>query len=485
MKLSEILQDLDGVRFHADASMEIIGLENDSRAVEPGFAFVAVRGFETDGHKYIPQAVERGAAVVICEEAPTVEVPYVLVPDSRKALARTACRFYGDPSSKMTVIGVTGTNGKTTTTYLVKHLLEEILHAKVGLIGTNGNMIGQETLHSERTTPESIELQRLFAQMLAAGCTHVVMEVSSHALDLGRVEGVHFAVGSFTNLTQDHLDYHKTMENYAAAKAKLFAVCSKAVINLDDPWGQFMVDHANGETLTYGVTNPKADLRAEEIVHKASGVTFRAVYKGESVPVQLAIPGTFSVYNALGVLGNMLQLGISLEDSAKAMATATGVKGRVEVVPTDGDYTILIDYAHTPDALDNVLTAMREVTQGRLVVLFGCGGDRDRTKRPKMGKIAAEKADFVIVTSDNPRTEDPEAIISEILAGMEHTQTPKQVICNRPEAIEWAITHHQPGDVIILAGKGHEDYQIIGKEKFHMDEREIVAEILKRRRENR
>ncbi len=485
MKLSEILNNIDPISVAADGETEITDVVNDSRAVTPGSLFVAVRGFETDGHRYIPQAVAQGAAAVVCEEEPAVPVPYVLVKNSRKALARSACRFFGDPSSKMTVIGVTGTNGKTTTTYLVKHLLEEVLGAKVGLIGTNGNMIGSELLHSERTTPESRDLQALLAQMAQAGCTHVVMEVSSHALDLDRVDSVHYQVGMFTNLTQDHLDYHKTMENYAAAKAKLFTMCAKGVVNRDDPWAGEMLAQATCPVLTYGVKDGGADLTARDIRYSAAGVHFTAVYGGEQVPVSLAIPGTFSVYNALGVLACMLQLGISLREAAAAMATATGVKGRVEVVPTDGDYTILIDYAHTPDALENVLTSMRAVTNGRLVALFGCGGDRDRTKRPLMGRIAAECADFVVVTSDNPRTEEPEAIIQEILAGMEHTSTPRQVIVNRPEAIAWAIEHHQPGDVIVLAGKGHEDYQIIGKTKIHMDEREIVAEILKRRRERK
>ena len=483
MKLSQILNGLDILASTAEPELEVTDVVNDSRTVTPGAVFVAVRGFETDGHRFIPQAVSAGAAVVICEESPAVPVPYVLVADSRHALAVTARNFFGDPSSKLCVIGVTGTNGKTTTTYLIKHLLEEILHAKVGLIGTNGNMIGDEMLHSERTTPESRDLQELFTRMLEAGCTHVVMEVSSHALDLGRVEGIHFAVGIFTNLTQDHLDYHKTMENYAAAKAKLFSMCDKGVVNLDDAWSDFMLERAKCPVLTYSVKSNRGDLAAHDIKYSASGVKFCAVHGATIQPVSLAIPGTFSVYNALGVLACMLQLGISLQDAAEAMATATGVKGRVEVVPTDGDYTILIDYAHTPDALENVLRSMREVTEGRLVALFGCGGDRDRTKRPIMGRIAAELADFVVVTSDNPRTEEPEAIVADILEGMKDSGTPRQVIVNRPAAIEWAIEHHEPGDVIILAGKGHEDYQILGKTKIHMDEREIVADVLKRRRE--
>lgn len=484
MKLSQILNALDVLELRADPELDVCDVAYDSRKVTAGSVFTAVRGFETDGHKYIPQAVERGAAVVICEEAPAVPVPYVLVKDSRRALALASQAFFGDPSAKMCVIGVTGTNGKTTSTYLLKHLLEETLHGKVGLIGTNGNMIGGETLPSEHTTPESRDLQALFAEMLEKGCTHVVMEVSSHSLDLGRVDGVHFAVGLFTNLTQDHLDYHKTMENYAAAKAKLFARCEKAAVNLDDAWSDFMRERAACPVLTYSAKSDAADLVARDIQYTAAGVKFCAVQETSIERVKLGIPGTFSVYNALGVLACMRLLGVSLKDAAAAMATASGVKGRVEVVPTDGDYTVLIDYAHTPDALENVLQSMHVVTRGRLVALFGCGGDRDKTKRPKMGKIAADLADLVIVTSDNPRTEDPEAIIADILAGIPKG-TAMEVIPDRRQAIAWAIEHHQPGDVIVLAGKGHEDYQIIGKTKYHLDEREVVAEILEKRRKEK
>lgn len=482
MKLKELVEEITVLSVHADLEQEVSYITNDSRAVTPGSVFVAVKGLAADGHKFIPQAVEKGASVIFCQEPPTVDVDYILVQDSRNALAMGAKVLYGDPSKKMQVIGVTGTNGKTTTTNLLKHILEDTLHAKVGLIGTNGNLIGDELLHTERTTPESCELQALFAQMVDAGCTHVVMEVSSHALDQGRVDGTDFDVGVFTNLTQDHLDYHHTMENYAEAKAKLFTRCKKGVVNVDDHWSETMMNAATCPISTYAV-NQNANFKAENVVHTASGVSFDLQYGGETVHAKLAIPGTFSVYNALTVLATAVQLGIDLKDACASLATATGVKGRVEVVPTDGDYTILIDYAHTPDALENVLRSMREVTTGRLVVLFGCGGDRDRTKRPIMGKIAGDHADLAIVTSDNPRTEDPDMIIADILEGMKECKAEMQVIPNRPKAIEWAIENHRAGDVIILAGKGHEDYQVIGTEKIHMDEREIVAEILERRRD--
>ena len=484
MKLEELLRDVEVTELRAPGELEISDVAYDSRRVTPGAAFVAIRGFESDGHRYIPQAAEKGAACVICEEKPAADVPYVIVKDSRIALAMVSRNFYRDPGSEMVLIGVTGTNGKTTTTYLVKHLLEQKRGATVGLIGTNGNMIGSEFLHTERTTPESCELQKLLREMADAGCTHVVMEVSSHSLVLHRVAGLHFAVGIFTNLTQDHLDFHKTMDEYARAKSLLFSMCDRAVINLDDDWSGFMLEHCPCPAITFS-EGERGDLTAHDIALSSAGVAFTAAYHGEGERVKLGIPGLFSVYNALGVIGTGLSLGIELAECADSLASARGVKGRVEVVPTDGDYTILIDYAHTPDALENVLKSMRRVAKGRLVALFGCGGDRDRTKRPIMGRIAAENADFVVVTSDNPRTEQPEAIIADIVAGMEGTSTPREVITGRPEAIEWAITNHQPGDVIVLAGKGHEDYQIVGHEKHHMDEREIVAGILEKRKTDR
>ena len=484
MKLAELLKDIEVRELCAPPELEISDVAYDSRQAREGGVFVAIRGFESDGHRYIPQAVANGAACVICEEKPSLDVPYVIVEDSRLALAIASKNLFGNPGGEMAIIGVTGTNGKTTTTYLIKHLLEQKKGATVGLIGTNGNMIGSEFLHTERTTPESYELQKLLREMADAGCTHVVMEVSSHSLVLNRVAGLRFAVGIFTNLTQDHLDFHKTMDEYARAKSLLFSMCDAAVINLDDEWSGFMLERCKCPALTFS-EGERGDLTASGIGLSASGVKFKARYRGETEDVKLGIPGLFSVYNALGVMGAGLSLGISLHDCADSLASAKGVKGRVEVVPTDGDYTILIDYAHTPDALENVLKSMRRVTKGRLVALFGCGGDRDRTKRPIMGRIAAENADFVVVTSDNPRTEDPEAIIADIVAGMEHTSTPREVITGRPEAIEWAIEHHEPGDVIVLAGKGHEDYQIVGREKHHMDEREIVADILKKRKKDR
>ena len=481
MKLSELLKDIDVLTFAAPSECEIGGVSYDSRKVKPGDVFVAISGFETDGYKYIPSAVEKGAAVVISDRVPQVDIPYVLVRDCRRALALLSRNFFGDPAGEMQIIGITGTNGKTTTTYLLKHLLEDTIGAKVGLIGTNGNMIGSEFIHTERTTPESFELQQLFAEMKSAGCTHVVMEVSSHSLVLSRVAGIDFAVGAFTNLTQDHLDFHHTMDEYAAAKAMLFSVCRVGCINIDDKWADNMMKNAPCRLLTYSADGKEASLAAENIKLSAKGVSFTASCDGKRADVSLAIPGKFSVYNALNTIAVGLALGINLDDCAKAMKTAHGVKGRMELVPTDGDYTIVIDYAHTPDALENALKALRADHNGRLVALFGCGGDRDRTKRPIMGAIAADNADFVIVTSDNPRTEQPQSIIDEILVGLEGKKTEHIAICDRAEAIKWAIDNHRANDVILLAGKGHEDYQVVGHEKHHMDEREIVAEHIEKR----
>lgn len=482
MKLSQIIKNLDIIACTADTDSEITGICYDSRAAKPGDMFVAIRGFESDGHKYIPSAVSKGASVILCEIPPEDGTPYVQVADCRYALAVASRDFFGDPASEMTMIGLTGTNGKTTSSYLIKHMLEAKLDAKVGLVGTNGNMIGDEFIPSDRTTPESYELQRLFREMADAGCTHVVMEVSSHSLILSRVVGIHFDVALFTNLTQDHLDFHGTMEEYARAKSLLFAQSSVGWINADDRWAQFMLDRAKCPTHIYSADLSSAELFARDIRLSATGVRFAAVHGDELALVKLNIPGMFSVHNALGVIAAGLSLGISLSDCADALASAKGVKGRVEVVPTDGDYAILIDYAHTPDALENVLKTLKPVTRGRLIAVFGCGGDRDKQKRPIMGAIAAETADICVVTSDNPRTEDPDTIISEILPGMQaYKHTKVKAITDRVKAIHWAIDTALPGDVVLLAGKGHEDYQEINHEKRHMDEREIVADYLEER----
>ena len=479
MKLRELLTGVPICAGSADLEMEISGVSYDSRTTQPGDLFVAMTGFATDGHQYIGKALANGAAAVLCQQRPAEACAYVQTEDSRRALAVIGGNWFGHPAEEMTMIAVTGTCGKTTTTYLLKAILEQARGVKVGLIGTNQNMIGSDVIPTERTTPESFEVQKLFREMADAGCTHVVMETSSHALYLDRVYGVHYDVGIFTNLTQDHLDFHKTMENYCDAKAILFRNCDVGVYNADDPWSNRLMEGATCSAFSYA-RDADADLRAEHIDLGADHISFDAVTADERVKIKVGIPGGFMVYNTLDVLGAALQLGISLEESARVLARVPHVKGRVEVVPTPGkDYTILIDYAHSPDGLENVLSSVRGFAKGRTVAVFGCGGDRDRTKRPKMGRIAAQLADFVVVTSDNPRTEDPMAIIREILPGMEGTQTPYVVVENRIEAIHYAMDHARKDDVIVLCGKGHETYQVVGTEKHHLDEREVVADHLK------
>ena len=476
MKLKELLQGLEPLKIHADLEQEITGVCYDSRQVQPGNLFIAISGFAVDGHRFIPMALEKGAAVIFCEQIPVQDCSYVQLSNTRKALALAGANWFGHPAEQMTMIGVTGTNGKTTSTYLLKHILEQTQGAKVGLVGTIQNMIGDEVLYTERTTPESFELQALFRQMLDAGCTHVIMEVSSHALVLDRVGGVRFRTGIFTNLTQDHLDFHHTMEEYRKAKSMLFSVCDYGVINVDDDYAAKIVEEAKCPVLTYSAGKTQADLMASAAELHADCVRFLASYQGKEEKMELGIPGAFSVYNALGVIGAALTLGVSLEQIADTLATAKGVKGRAEVVPTPGkDYTVLIDYSHTPDSLENILNTTREFCKGRLIAVFGCGGDRDPIKRPIMGRIAAQLADLVVVTSDNPRTEDPMKILDQILVGVQELDTPYMVIENRRQAIRWAMDNADAGDVIVLAGKGHETYQEIGHEKFHLDEREEVA----------
>ena len=473
MKLKELLRDIPVLEATADPETEIADIRYDSRAVEKGDLFVAVEGFASDGHRFIPMAAEKGAAAVLCSKRPEADIPYILTDDTRRGLALVSAAFFGYPAERLCMIGVTGTNGKTTSTTLIKHILKDCLGAKVGLIGTIANFIGDEEYPAARTTPESYDLQKLLRRMADAGCTYAVMEVSSHALFLNRTAGIRFRAGVFTNLTQDHLDFHKTMKNYAEAKALLFSVCDSAALNTDDAWSTFMAQRAKCPVLAFG-THGGEDLAAAEIEYSASGVSFTASLGNQRARVQLGIPGSFSVSNALTALAAGALLDIPLDEMAASLARAKGVKGRVEVVPTPEEFTIVIDYAHTPDALEKVLKTMKAVTPGRVVAVFGCGGDRDSTKRPIMGRVAAENADFSVITSDNPRTEEPEAIIGDILAGMP-PDAPKMVIPDRREAIAWAMDHHEPGDVIVLAGKGHETYQEVNGVKNHMDEREIVA----------
>ena len=475
MKLRELLKDIPVLETTADPELEITGVVYDSRKAAPGVLFVAVSGFASDGNRFIPMAMEKGAAAVVTAKRPEGEVPYVLVSSDRLALALIAANYYDHPARKMTIIGVTGTNGKTSVTLLVKHVLEVCLGAKVGLIGTMENLIGTESIPTERTTPESFELQGLFARMYEAGCSHVVMEVSSHALALERVGGIRFQVAAFTNLTEDHLDFHKTMEAYCDAKAELFRRCDRAVVNLDDSYGPRMLSGCCCPVVTTSVRE-QADIQARNVELHSQGIRFTAAREGETVAVELPIPGRFTVYNALTVLGIALSLGIPMEACARALSGAKGVKGRIEVVPTPNEpYTVLIDYAHTPDGLENILRSVRDFCRGRVIAVFGCGGDRDPMKRPIMGHIGVGLSDFAVITSDNPRTEEPMAIIRDILKGVNQEDGEYIVIEDRRKAIRYAMDIGKKDDIIILAGKGHETYQDIGGRKYHLDEREEVT----------
>lgn len=479
MLLKELLKDIPVLECTADQEDEITAICYDSRKAEPGCLFVAVSGFAADGNRFIPMALERGAAAVVTAKKPEGEVPYILVESDRLALALLACNFYGNPARQMTMVGITGTNGKTSSTLLLKQVLEQVQGAKVGLVGTMANMIGQEIIPTERTTPESLDLQALFARMRDAGCTHVIMEVSSHALTLERVGGVHYDVAAFTNLTEDHLDFHKTMDAYCDAKAELFRRCSRAVINVDDPYAPRMLSAAACPVLTTSA-HTRAGLYAEHVQLHSDSIRFTAVSGEERAEVMLPIPGRFTVYNALTVLGVARSLGVPLREAADALRQVRGVKGRIEVVPTPGmPYSVLIDYAHSPDGLENVLRSVRDFCKGRLISVFGCGGDRDPMKRPIMGRIGVECADFAIITSDNPRTEQPMAIIQDILAGIKPGMGDYTVIEDRRKAIRYAMDIAKKDDIIVLAGKGHETYQEINGVKHHLDEREEVAAHLK------
>ena len=477
MTLSQLLSDVEIVSVQGNIDVKISGIAFDSREVKPGDVFVCIKGYNVDGHDYAEKALEKGAVAIIAEkEISGTAATTVVVKNTRYALSYAAAEFYDHPYKKFKLFGVTGTNGKTTTTYLVKSVLENCGH-QVGLIGTNQNMIGNEVIPSRHTTPDSLELMQLFDRMAKEGVTAVVMEVSSHSLALDRVASCRFDIGAFTNVTQDHLDFHETMDNYIDAKAILFKKCGVGVFNIDDEAYEKLSGGCSCDVMTYSAKK-KADLWAQNIEYRATGVEFDLNYKDDCERVSLAIPGGFSVYNALTAAGCCLAAGLSLKEIADGLKTAKGVKGRIEVVQTNTDYTVIIDYAHTPDGLLNILNAIRGFAKGRIVTLFGCGGDRDKTKRPQMGKIAGQLSDFCIVTSDNPRSEEPGAIIEDILVGMRETDCRYAVVENRFEAIEFALDNAKPDDIILLAGKGHEPYQILKDRTIVFDEREIVLKLI-------
>lgn len=474
MKLSQILKGVKVLNTYND--IDVTDVTQDSRLVKEGSLFACIKGAAFDGHSVAEEMLKNGAAAVVVERDLGLE-HQILVENSRASFSPICANFYGNPAEKLKLIGLTGTNGKTTTTFLIKQILENV-GKKVGLIGTVQNMIGDEVYPAKYTTPDPYELQKLFAMMVEAECEYCVMEVSSQALAQGRVNGLRFAVGAFTNLTQDHLDYHKTWENYFNAKRILFENCDIAVTNADDENGLRIVDGLDFDKLvTYAVDTNNASYVAKNVSFKANGVEYELV--GDTIGrCYCPIPGRFSVYNSLCAGAVALALGVEFEQVLGAIRRSSGVKGRIEVVPCDKDFTIIIDYAHSPDGLENIITSLKEIAKGRVVTVFGCGGDRDRTKRPKMGRIAAELSDFCVVTSDNPRSENPSEIIKDILEGMVGIDTPYEVVEQRRDAIEYAIRNAKKDDIILLAGKGHETYQILPTGTIHFDEREVVAEIL-------
>ncbi len=482
MLLSDLLAGLPLLDVSLVENRQVRGIAYDSRQVERDFLFMAIKGFKTDGHLFVSDAVERGACVVILQEAVPVPegISWALVADTRKTLAQTSARFYDYPARKMKMVGVTGTNGKTTIANLINAIYRG--HGmNTGLIGTIHNCIGERILPVAHTTPESADLQKLLAEMAAEQVQAVVMEVSSHALVLHRVEECAFDTAVFTNLTQDHLDFHGDMQQYREAKSMLFAGlerddhkpgCKWAVVNVDDPAAEQIMAACHVPVMRYGLEQD-ADIKAYDVQVTARGVAFQVVTAVGKIELQLCLTGRFNVYNALAAVAVGVADNIPLSTIKSALEQVIGVPGRFELVDRGQPFAVVVDYAHTPDGLKNVLTTARDITTGRLITVFGCGGDRDRAKRPMMGEIAARMSDLAVVTSDNPRSEEPLDIIEDILAGVRRVKNALYtVVPDRREAIKQAISSADPGDVVLIAGKGHEDYQIIGSRRLHFDDRE-------------
>lgn len=474
MKLSELLKEISTSSSYEDREVTIV-TDKSSEIVE-GCVFVCIKGGRFDGHTAAGKAQTLGAAAVICEHSVGVDNE-IIVENTRCAYSKICAAYFGNPSRKLRLIGVTGTNGKTTTTFLIKSILET-LGEKVGLIGTVKNYVGEKEYVSSLTTPDSKDLQKLFSEMVYDNCKYCVMEVSSQALAQGRVDGCHFDAAIFTNLTQDHLDYHGTIENYMAAKHRLFEMCDRAIINADDKASEYMVSGTSCKVTTFSVKSDYADYTAKNIIHRATRVQYDLVGKENIGRANVNIPGGFTVYNSMGAVIALTELGFEFSSVLSALRICLGVPGRVEIVPTETDYTVIIDYAHTPDGLENVIGAMREITPGRIITVFGCGGDRDNTKRPIMGKIAGDMSDIAVVTSDNPRTEDPDGIIDQIVSGMNESKAKVVRITDRTQAIRYALSEAKKDDIVLLCGKGHETYQVLANGKIHFDEREIVKDIL-------
>ncbi len=482
MKIKDLLKNIDYNIIQGSDQEDIKNISWDSRNVGKDALFICVKGANVDRHDYALTAIEEGAiALIIEKEIGSIpkNIALIKVKDSKAVMATLASEFYEEPSKKFNLIGITGTNGKTSTSYFISEVLEN-LGRTVGLIGTIENKLGGKKLQTEKknpTTPDSIELQSSFNEMVKNKVTDVVMEVTSIGLEEHRVDKSNFNIGVFTNLTQDHLDYHGTMENYRDAKLKLFNLCQKGLINIDDTYGKDFVKGASCEVFTYGINND-ADYKAKDIHYSLKGVDFTLLHQGKEYRVSLKIPGRFTVYNALAAIGSCHLSGFPLEKIIQGVEAIHTVRGRFESVPNDKGYLVVVDYAHTPDGLENILSSVKELTEKRVISVFGCGGDRDRTKRPIMGEISGRLADYTIITSDNPRTEDPDSILRDVEEGIKATNSSYSLEVDRRKAIHNALDMAVEGDIIVIAGKGHETYQIFKDKTIHFDDVEVVKEYL-------
>ncbi len=490
MNLEQLIKPLLILKKIGEINIEVNDIKVDSRKIEQGDLFICLPGFATDGHEYAQKAVDNGAVAIMCERELSVEVPQIIVKDARFAMAFLSDKFYNHPSSRLRVIGVTGTNGKTTTTFLIDKIITDQNHV-TGLIGTIKMKIGSEVVNVKNTTPDAIDLHKNFDKMIKVGSEYVTMEVSSHALDIGRVRGVDYNIAVFTNLTQDHLDYHGTMEKYREAKGLLFSQLGNAygkdikyaVLNADDKASQYFNRITAAQVITYGIDSD-ADVRATNLSITEQGTSFTLKSFKGIIDINLKMIGKFSVYNSLAAITVALIENIALDEIKKSIEDITGVDGRFELVTLNQDFTVIVDYAHTPDGLENVLKTIKEFVKGKIYCVFGAGGDRDKTKRPLMGNIATTYSDIAIVTSDNPRTENPEQIIKDIVEGIEKNESENfsyTTINDRKKAIEFAINNAEKGDVVIIAGKGHETYQILNDKVIHFDDREVARNAIRSR----
>lgn len=482
MKLKDLFKNIDYTLLKGNISIDISSVEYDSRKVTPGSLFVAIKGYETDGHLYIQQAIKAGAKAIVLEDEQDYklddEIAIIKVDNSRKSLGFISSNFFGNPGDKLKIIGVTGTNGKTSITYFLKSILKEAGY-KVGIIGTIENQIEDIVYESAVTTPESRDIQELLAKMVEVGCEYCVMEASSHALYLDRVAAIPFKTAIFTNLTQDHLDFHKDFTEYLNAKKILFTYIGEdgfSILNADDKTFHEISNMAGGKIISYSISED-SDYKASDIKMDINGTSFTLVNDGNSNKMNLKMIGEFSIYNSLAAIAAAHELGIDFSIIIEGLRKVS-VNGRFQLIESKRDFAVVVDYAHTPDGLFNVLSTARKITSGKVICVFGCGGDRDVMKRPIMGKVAGEISDYLVITSDNPRTEDPTSIIDMIEIGVKETSTKYIKITNRKEAIKYSIDMARAGDIVIIAGKGHEDYQIVGKTKYPFSDYEIAKKIL-------